>query len=289
MAIQREYTGKLDIDGKFTSIMSAATGESSIYLHAKNTVKALVADSSMTEREKAEIISKTIATIATSVTNSAMEIAYKMAVNDREAPFTLTKLRVDTELADAHRVNLTKEERLIDSKIAQVESSANYQTMQGWILQGQLYRDYGVDVSDLKLSNTIMRKNGSEFSELSTKGMAIKAGEVDIYTKMASSINQNSKVDYTFKKVSSSQEPGHLDSATLGTAGMAYQQTRVAERNVTAFDDNMRQHAANSSASMLGVMIGSTAFTDSSSYKTQLDLWKSAMGYLNGSLVPAKP
>jgi len=279
--VQKEFVGKLSITEQFRAIMKDATGQDSVYIHAKETVKALVMNSSLTEREKADIISKTIAGIAGSITSKAMDVAYNMAVNDREAPYALTKVRVDTEMVDANRRNADKEDKLIDSKIAQVDSDIDYRTQQGWELQCKLLRDYGLPINALNINNVLLNTDVSAFIDYSTKGAPIKTGEADYYSKMAQSLMQNGDTKFSFADTTF----GALSATgnTLATQGMAYRQTRVAERNFDAFDDNMRQHAANSASSMLGVMIGSTAFTNALAYKDELDLWTESMNYLNGN------
>jgi hypothetical protein len=97
----------------------------------------------------------------------------------------------------------------------------------------------------------------------------------DTYAGYADSIMQNGDIGYTVG------DKGNLLHAGLSDKGMMHAQARVADRNRIAFDDNMRQHVVNSSASMLAVMIGSEAFESSASYDPYIDQWCHAVGYLN--------
>jgi len=63
--------------------------------------------------------------------------------------------------------------------------------------------------------------------------------------------------------------------------GLVKQQHAVAVRQEAGFDDNTRQHAANSSANMIGLLLSSDTFSDPADYASYLTLWTTAMTHLN--------
>jgi hypothetical protein len=59
-----------------------------------------------------------------------------------------------------------------------------------------------------------------------------------------------------------------------------YQQTKVAARNVVAFDDNMRQHAVNSSSAMVATLLSNDELNTIDDTKETLCRWNVALDYL---------
>ena len=73
---------------------------------------------------------------------------------------------------------------------------------------------------------------------------------------------------------------GYLGTGTVGTSyGLVTQQYNIAVRQERGFDDNMRQHAANSSASMISMLLSTDTSVDVTPY---LGSWTTALNYLNG-------
>jgi hypothetical protein len=116
------------------------------------------------------------------------------------------------------------------------------------------------------------------YIDYGTKVETLKKAKVDTYATYANSYRQNGTVNYT-----TNASDGSFASVTSDNKGLAYQQTKVAERQRQGFDDNMRQHVVNSSASMIGMLLS----TESSgiNYGTYLDKWSNAADYLNTNLL----
>jgi hypothetical protein len=70
------------------------------------------------------------------------------------------------------------------------------------------------------------------------------------------------------------------------TTGLTYWQTKVAERNEQGFDDNMRQHVANSSATMVSMLLTSEDASLTAVAQEISLIWKTAANYLNGNVTP---
>jgi hypothetical protein len=66
------------------------------------------------------------------------------------------------------------------------------------------------------------------------------------------------------------------------TAGYTAQQTANAERQRIAYEDSKRNHAANSSASMIGQLLAADVF-DKDAHGPDVNRWREAVDYLNNS------
>jgi hypothetical protein len=270
-------TGNTAVMAVYRDLMAAATGEDSIYLKAKDTIKELlIDDSALSDRAKVDLITRTLSEISLGVTTHAMDIAVKMCVEDRDSELTLENVEAGYELEDAQRLKLLADADVTDKKVDQIEQQINASVIDGWVIQAMMYRDTGYNPSNYMFDNIIIPAANTADDNCS-KVAAAEKGYSDKYGSYADSIMQNGNVSYSVAG------EGQLSNVVLSDGGMMYEQIRVAERQEKAFDDNMRQHVVNSSASMLGVMIGAEAFEKASSYKPYLDQWCSAVDFLNGS------
>jgi len=259
---------KINIIDTYKELMEASTGQGSAYLHAKETLVDVYKNSSITDKMKAEIIANTISSISINITNQAMEMAYKLEKENRDAEYVLTKLKEDTRLTTAQIVK-------IESDIENVDADKDLKIMAGWKAQGELYRDYGVSTWDYGLMPTIL-PNGA-YSAYGTKVETIKMSQANVYNGYATAYRQNGVVLPAIDGAT-----GWLTNATTGDAtGLSYWQTQVAERQKKGFDDNTRQHVANSSATMVSMLLSSeeAALVDDAS--AALAKWTTAVDYLN--------
>jgi len=254
----------LNITPIYTELMKASTGRGSAYLKAKETIIDYVDKNDLTEVEKATLVSKTIADLAGRVTTEAMQIAFNMAKENRDAPYVLSKLKEDTRLVTA---NVAKTEK----DTANVDKEVDLRAMSVKKAQAELYRDYGVSTANLD-PTAVGYAIG--FTDYGSKYEAITMAKADTYGKYATSFRQNGLVTLAVNT------NGELVSGTVGdTYGLVTQQYNVAVRQETSFDDNMRQHAANSSASMISMLLSTDTSVDPTPY---LGSWTSALNYLNG-------
>ena len=274
MAIVTQETGTdLQVLEHYKELMKTSTEDDSIYLKAKDTITSYVDSENFTLKEKADIVSKTIVDMTTQMTAQAMSTALQIATENRDAPYALTKVRVDTELTDAQRKNAEQEHELLVQREDEVQAKIDTTIIGGWNIQANMYRDTGFNTSNLSTGNAILVHTGTK-EEIGIKTQQYKTSQADTYSKWAGAIQANGFVPYSLN--SSGMPTGNLSSE-----GMVAEQTRVAERQRYAFDDNMRQHVLNSSASMLGVMIGSEAFETAAAYTPHLDKWDEAAEFLN--------
>ena len=262
-----------EIDDKvveyYKKLMDTSTAQDSIYLKAKETLKAILDDAGLDNREKSTILSQTISSMVSGLSAQAMQGAIDLAKDDRDSEYVLAKLCADTEL-----VQTQKDKILAD--IAETEEDIKLKAAQGWMIQAQLHRDYGIIPSQLTSYTKEMLTDVDYNEDYGTKYEEIRLARSNIYNQYASGWRQNGYVS------PSVDTDGFLTaSTTSNNEGLSYWQTKVAERNEQAFDDNMRQHVANSSATMMSMLLS----TDASGicYEPFVAQWGNAIGYLNGN------
>lgn len=270
-------TVKLDlneIDDKvveyYKLLMETSTGQESVYLKAKETLNSILDDAGITGREKADILSKTIANMVNGISAQSMQSAIDLAKDNRNAEYELGKVCADIELSSAQKDKIVAD-------TADTEMSTKFKTAQGWLVQAQLYRDFGAIPDQLVYTKEDL-DNVDYDVDYGTKHESIRLAQGNVYNTYANAFRQSGEVSLAYKT------NGDLDAATAGdTTGLTYWQTQVAERQYQGFDDNMRQHVANSSASMISMLL-STEAADID-YDPYLVGWKTAIEYLNESTI----
>lgn len=269
----KETNTDLLVEEQYKKLMKASTEDDSVYLKMKDTITQFVTDTTLNDRERADIISTTLTNITGQLSATSMTAAIQIATENRDAPFALTKARVDTELADSQRKNSEQEYKILQLKEKEVQAGIDTAVIGGWNTQANMYRDTGFNASNLSTSTVILPHTGSK-EDSGIKLQQYKASQADTYAKFAGAIQNNGYVQYSLGV-------NGLPVGVLSEDGMVAEQTRVAKRQRFAFDDNMRQHVLNSSASMLGVMIGSEAFESAAAYTPHLLKWDEAADFLN--------
>lgn len=262
----------IDIIDTYKKLMEASTGQGSAYLRAKETLIDMYKSVSMTDKAKADSIAQTISSIAINATNQSMEMAYKLETGKRDAVYALTKLKEDTRLTTAQVAK-------VETDIANATADKDLKVMTGWKAQAELYRDYGVSSWNYTLLPTILPTGA--YSSYGIKVETIKMSQANVYNGYATAYRQNGVV---LPVIDAST--GWLTNATTSDdTGLSYWQTKVSKRQEKGFDDNMRQHVANSSATMVSMLLSSeeAALVDDAS--AALAKWTTAVNYLNATTV----
>lgn len=255
----------LDVVTTYKKLMGASIGTGSIYLKAKETMLAFLKDSSLKESEKAAIISEMMVGLTTNITAKAMDSAITLDKINRDAAYELTKLREDTKLVTAQIAKIEKETEDTDWAVKN-------RVMAGWKVQAELYRDYGVQIWNQSVTTDIVPQAG--YIDYGIKTETIKKAKADIYQGYAQGYRQNGYVSVVLNP------DGSIANTTAGDSnGLTYHQTKVAQRQEQAFDDNMRQHVVNSSASFMSTLLATEA--SGIDYTPYLTKWTTAINYLN--------
>lgn len=256
-----EYTqvevNNIDIIDTYKKLMAASTGQGSIYLRAKETLIDLVTKGQLSETDKAALISKHITDLSIGLSAQAMEMAYKLDKENRDAPYTLTKLREDTKLVTA---NIAK----VEADVKDTEGNANLKVYSGWKTQAELYWDCGVTAYTLEPTVAIIPELAYD-KDFGIKRQTISKAQADVYATLATNYRQNGllEISSTGDVFPNNTLPVglHIAQEAVGTTptaaeyGLTYEQTLVAERQIKGFDDNMAQHVVNSSAGLITMLL----------------------------------
>lgn len=271
----RIQAGDLQVASNFTKLMVTATDKDSMYIKAKESLQDYLDDSDLNTREKAQMLSDLITKLTLAMTTAAMDSAIKISVENRDASYKLNKIHEEILLSMQQRDKIATE-------MLEIESDIAGKSIRNWKDQAEMYWTTGVDTAGWNPLTAIVLPDNLELETITTgsgyystetakyKNYEILSGAVRNYGTMTFDWNANGT------GVASATESG-----TASWNGLVKQQYNVAVRQEQGFDDNMRQHAANSSANMVGLLVSSDAFSDGSLYSTYLNHWTSSMNYLN--------
>jgi len=275
---QTVVTGDIDnnVVDIYKKLMAASVGVDSVYIRAKETVTELMSATDMTKAERAGAITGMLAQITNSLSSQALTGAISLAKDNKESPYVLAKMSADTLATSRQADKLLKDIDLVTAQIAKTNADRDASVINGWNVQAGMIANTGM-VPNANTGVTILADQTMD--PLSASYQTIKATEAKVYEGWSSAIRANGTVGYTVAN-------GLPTFVTAGTDGLIEAQTKVARRQYDAFDDNMRQHAVNSSAAMLGVMIGAEAFETAADYLTYINMWTSGMNYLTGTITP---
>lgn len=261
----KEPVSDLSIITTYKELMAASTDQDSVYIKAKETLSALLLGNDLKGTEKAAIISQTISAIASNITSSAMTAAIDIAKHNQVIPYELAKVREDT-------IYTQEQANKVATDIANAEEDFKTKVYNGWKIQGELVRDFGINAFNLAVTTDIVPE--VQYDVYGTKYEAIRQAKANVYNTYASSYRGNGYVTVNLNA------DGTLAGTTTGDAnGLTTAQTAVAVRQEVGFDDNMRQHVANSSASMMSMLLSTEA--SGIDYAPYLAKWSTSIDYLN--------
>jgi hypothetical protein len=273
---QTVVTGDIDnnVVDIYKKLMAASVGVDSVYIRAKETVTELMSATDMTKSERAVAITNMLAQITNSLSSQALTGAIALAKDNKESPYVLAKMSMDTLLTSRQADKVLKDIDMVTAQIAKTEADADALIINGWNVQAGMIANTGM-VPNANTGITILADQTMD--PLSASYQTIKATEAKVYEGWSNAIRASGTISYTIASGLPTFVVAGQDD------GLIAAQTEVARRQYDAFDDNMRQHAVNSSAAMLGVMIGSEAFEDPLDYDKYILKWEAGMNYLTGA------
>jgi hypothetical protein len=262
----------LGTEDYFKKLMQEAVGADSLYIRTKETLDSFlgseVESGTMTAVDRANILSKALVDLSTSITNKAMDTALEIAKEERDAVYRLTKAKEEALMLVAQREKLNQDKT---NDQTMFEAQADKLQNESWEIQARLYRDYGVSFANISddtsiLSNTDFTNGGVKYQqEAQTRASA--------YATYAKSYRESGTVTW-----SPTSDLNAMSFTGSDSVGLTVAQEEVAKRQKTAFDDNMVQHAANSSANMIGLLLSSQQAGEITT--ADATTWRSAVGYL---------
>lgn len=262
----KEVIGDLEVIDLYKELMTVSTEQDSLYIKAKETLQSMFETGDFTGSEKSAIIAQTIAGIANGTTATILESAIAIAKENRDAPYVLAKLKEETILLQEQQNKLATENDLAAEDV-------KLKTYTGWKLQGELVRDFGIKAYELTLNDDIVAL--VRYDAAGIKYEAERQARANVYNTYASSYRGNG-----FVSVNLNADGSLAATTTADTNGLTHAQTNVAIRQEQGFDDNMRQHVANSSATMMSMLLSTEA--SGINYTPYLAQWSTSIDYLNG-------
>jgi len=273
--------GDLEVVDKFSKLMEASLADGSIYEKSKDTFKYMFDDLNITEKEKAEVVAQNIGSMTSSITANAMNQAMQWAIEERDGAYKIT-------LLEQQALAIQADVELKEEQICNMEADTCIKKANVLAISSASIRDNGraatTDTCGLAVT---LEDEGLKYEQTKQINSNIYAQLAKTYRESGTlSIQEVTNVDgYTYLQGYASNTDfanGYKDDGGL-VAGYTNQQLLVAERQRYGFDDNQRQHVANSSAQMITGMIAAEVDLGDNGVVIQpyIDMWVDAIEYLN--------
>lgn len=259
MAFNKEIIS-LDVTAKMKLLTDAVKADGSLLLYMKDTIETIFNDYEISEEEKGKLIASTIGQMVVTANHDAMAMSVQWASMEEEQAYTLAKLKNDALISEMNLYKAYSESCLVGANIALTEAQTDK------------------TVADMIMEDGKVTTRDADGVITGLDGTGIKAAQYeqiinDIYVQRADSYRKSGIVTIGVDI---------NDGLTKGTAGdlngQSYWQMKVTERQEKGFDDNMRQHAANSASQMISFMLSGDAATAID--QTDVTRWRNAVDYL---------
>jgi len=281
----KESINPLDVSTPLKALMDVATGKDSIYIKAKETMSAFLETANMSDAEKAAQLNQTLVSMTSSITDNAMGHAVAIAKENRDGVYQLTAMREDTLLKQEQRDKLAQD---TDNAVVQGEvlkAQKDEMVIKGWAEQASMEKDLGVVLANLPATTDTVKLPSTAVSDQGTKWEQMQQLKMSVYATLAKSYRENGTITWTVD--AATNKINTITDLAPATPGLTKRQEQVAIRQEKAFDDNKVQHAANSSANMIGLLLASA---DSQAIsKSNVTKWQTAIDYLNTTGVATVP
>ncbi len=266
--------GEIEVIEKYESLMLSTIGESSLYTRVKETLLFQFEDLQLTEKEKAGLVTEFVTKFSLGMSQASMQTALSWAKEERDGAYQLALVKANTEnaLADYEKTKeeiclLQKEDEL---KCVQIEATSAQSIRENGGVDTYKLNDDGspschvntLEDEGLKYFQTkqVQADSVRIFSDTYRKSGVVQiGGSYVLNTAWADDGNQTTPDengnDRYLSELIYQGITGNTHADTGELAGYTAQQTANAERTRIAFEDSKLNHAANSSASMIGQML----------------------------------
>lgn len=273
----KESINPLDVSTPLKALMDVATGKDSIYIKAKETMSAFLETANMSDAEKAAQLNQTLVSMTSSITDNAMGHAVAIAKENRDGVYQLTAIREDTLLKQEQRDKLAQDTANAVIQGGLLKAQKDEMVIKGWAEQASMEKDLGVVLANLPATTDTVKLPSTAVSDQGTKWEQMQQLKMSVYATLAKSYRENGTITWTVD--AATNKINTITDLAPATPGLTKRQEQVAIRQEKAFDDNKVQHAANSSANMIGLLLSASdpgALTASDVTK-----WRTSIDYLN--------
>ena len=284
-AYTKEAINGLDVLAPYRELMIASMDKDSVYIHAKETMEEFFNNSTMTDVDKANILSEMLTQMVAGVTSNAMGSAIQIAKENRDGVYQLTAIREDTLLKQEQRDKLAQDTANAVIQGGLLKAQKDEMVIKGWAEQASMEKDLGVVLANLPATTDTVKLPSTAVSDQGTKWEQMQQLKMSVYATLAKSYRENGTITWTVD--AATNKINTITDLAPATPGLTKRQEQVAIRQEKAFDDNKVQHAANSSANMIGLLLASA---DSQAIsKSNVTKWQTAIDYLNTTGVATVP
>ena len=271
--------------------MRDTMSDDGLYTRAKDTLYFQFEQLQLDDKEKARMVSEFISGLTVQISSVAMQTAVTWAKEERDGGWALTTAEANANLAVANLVK-TEEEICLLQKENQLKCAQIEATIAASIRENGSVAVYDAENSCKPL---ILNKEGLKYYQT-------KQVQADSYRIAADTYRKSGVVEIGGKRVLNNAwiddghgtdpdvngQPRYLDEVIMigvsGTthkdsgevAGYTAQQTANAERQRIAYEDSKVNHAANSSASMIGQMLSAEV----APAESDVGMWRDAVRLL---------
>ena len=273
----------LDVIDKYKELVEASLDGDSIYIRAKETIVDVYDDSSMTDKQKAELVSTTIASMASSITASSMQLALQWETQEKELTLKKEELEYNIDL-----MKLAADKAEQETAVSEANKH---------LLQAKLLREYGVKTVNADGDLTLLDDSGLIYEQ-------IRASVQDTANKLTLNsqiVSQTEEVQARTHKLVADTYVNHglFTGYTITDNGIA-NATKVATGYVTLSDMNKQvakeqakgyawnawSNVATGSAGMIGTLIAAEVPELVDDAQDALTNWSTAITNLNSVTAP---
>ena len=287
---------KLNYLEVYENLMKASTGDNSVFVKTNEILKEYVNDDNLTPQERANIIAKTLENLVANLSTQAMTIALEVAKEERYGKYAIEKLKRETLsireqtnkiVADNYATNVQykyyvnkvdEENAYVELKTREVVSSEKQTTLNTWKTQAELKQVYGVNTLPSSYNVSVMSdasfdKDGLIYNQSLNQ-------KITSYAIGSKAYRDAGQLQFTIDSTGSMTTFSDLSGEYVP---LMESQKQATERQAQAYDDNMVQHAVNSSSSMIGMLLS----TDNGGALTDDDVnrWRTGIDYLESNIL----
>lgn len=228
----------LEVSEKYIKLMQDSLGEDSIYERTKDTIKELSDDLNLTASERAQASLAAITSMVTSLSGAAMQTALSWAKEEKDAQYTLARLRAETELVMA-QYEKAKIEICLADKEKELRCAQITATLADSIRTNGRVSEYGAD----GCRPISLYAEGLKYEQTQQVAAATYQMQADTYRKSG------------VVQVGEDANDGVLKGLSGDEYGYTHAQVEFSERQKIAFEDSKISHAVQGSSSMIGQML----------------------------------
>lgn len=271
----------MDVISKYKQLVEASANGESLYVRAREVIKALKEDNLITNGDEGAAIAQVVAQLSGSASSQAMSTA--LAWESAEKEFVLKKEELEKKI-DLLKLEATKAE--YDIGLAKVTKNA---------AEAKMIREYGANIVYVNGSVSTLPDEGRAYEEIKSMKQSTLNAEATNYgikaqTEQAhASIHKlvaDTYVNHGMYSGYTVSENGITGTQKLNTGYVTLSEMNrvVAGEQAKGYVLNAYSNAASSSAGMIGTLVA--AEIPGLNPTQYLQTWKSAVDKLNNLVVP---